>query len=365
MRVGFHDPYLEILGGGEKYLLTILEQVAREVPDPRITVFSPIRPDPARWARVGVDVEPHAFRWEAAGSLGVTRRSARLDLLVALTNHFPPLSLARRSAAIVQFPFAPLTGIRGIERRARLRSYDNLLCYSDFVREHIARRFGIRDAIVVSPPVDPPTSARRPKGRSIIAVGRFFPAADANNKKHGVLIDAFAQLHADAPDWELHLVGGCHSDAGSQRYLAELRQRAAGFPVRFHPNAEPAALEALYAEAALFWHATGFGETRPERLEHFGITTVEAMARGCVALVPALGGQLEIVTDGRNGRLWRTVDELAQASLDLIREPEQADVMRAAAIKDAGRFTTSRFRADIRRHVLDPALGGRRARTRG
>jgi glycosyltransferase involved in cell wall biosynthesis len=355
MRVGFHDPYLAILGGGEKYLLTILEQVAAEAPDAELVVYSPQRPDPARWERLGVHVGARRFRWAPAGSLGVTRRSPRLDLLVAITNHFPPLSLARRSAAIVQFPFEPATGARGIERRLRLRSYDTILCYSDFVREHIAARLGIDDAVVVSPPVDVARAEPRAKDRSIIAVGRFFPAADANNKKHGVLIDAFARLQDRAEGWHLHLAGGCHDDPGSQAYLEELRQQAAGLPVTFHPNAEPAALADLYGRAALFWHAAGHGESRPERLEHFGITTVEAMAYGCVPVVPALGGQLEIVQDRRNGRLFATVDELVAATLELIADPAGAEALRSAAVADAQRFTKERFRERIRQQVLQPA----------
>lgn len=366
MRVGFHDPYLAILGGGEKYLLTILEQVTEEDPAAEVVVFSRARPDPAHWGRLNVHVAPHAFRWIEAGSLGVTRRSVRLDLLVAITNHFPPLSLARRSAAIVQFPFDAVSpGPRGLERRVRLRSYDTILCYSEFVREHIAARLGIADAVVINPPVDTDGAEPGAKGRSIIAVGRFFPAADANHKKHGELIDAFSLLHPQAQDWQLHLVGGCHDDPGSQAYLAGLREHAADLPVSFHPNADPATLERLYAEAALFWHATGYGESQPERLEHFGITTVEAMAWGCVPVVPALGGQLEIVKDRRNGRLWQSMDELVGASLELIRDPVTAGALRAAAIGDAGRFTKARFRDQMRRHVLEPAGVGRPARTRG
>jgi glycosyltransferase involved in cell wall biosynthesis len=353
MRVGFHDPYLAILGGGEKYLLSILEQVCDETPA-EVTVLSPERPDPAAWERLGVHVAPAAFRWARSGMLGVTPRSRGLDLLVTITNHFPPLSLARRSVAIVQFPFAELSGVRGVERRLRLRSYDTILCYSEFVREHIARRLGL-DAVVIPPPVDIDVPVRGDKSRGIVAVGRFFRARDANNKKHGVLIEAFARLVAVDPGVELHLAGGCHIDPGSQAYLAALREQAAGLPVSFHPNAPSAELEALYGAASLFWHAAGHGETRPERFEHFGITTVEAMARGCVPLVPALGGQLEIVTDGRNGRLWHDIGELVAGSLELLRDPAHAATLRAAAIADAGRFSKERFRERVRRSVLAPA----------
>ena len=58
----------------------------------------------------------------------------------------------------------------------------------------------------------------------------------------------------------------------------------------------------LYSRASLFWHAAGHGQDdrrHPERLEHFGITTVEAMAHGAVPLVFPAGGPAEVVADGR------------------------------------------------------------------
>ena len=364
MRIGFHDPYLAILGGGEKYLLSILEQVCDEAPGAEVVVMSPERPDPEAWRRLGVHVDPGAIRWERTGMLGVTPKSRRLDLLVAITNHFPPLSLAKRSAVIVQFPFEPIAGLRGVERRMRLRSYDTVLCYSDFVRGHIAERLGV-GARVISPPVDTDVAVRAEKGRSIVAVGRFFPAADGNNKKHGVLIDGFRRLLEDEDDVVLHLAGGCHSDPGSQAHLADLRGQAAGLPVEFHPNASPEALEELYAGASVFWHAAGFGETQPERLEHFGITTVEAMARGCVPVVPALGGQLEIVRDGENGRLWRTIGELVDATRELLDDYVEAGRLRAAAVRDAAQFAKPRFRERMRAELLTPAGLAPPARTPG
>jgi glycosyltransferase involved in cell wall biosynthesis len=365
--VGFFNPYPSGLGGGEKYLYTMLEEAVR-TPGVRVTMFSPAPPEPDRWRELGVEVDPDAFRWRKARPLSVTPRTRGLDLFVAIANHFPPLSLARCSAAVIQFPFTrlddpagaprPLLPIRIAERRLRLRSYDTVLCYSDFVRRALAERLEIADALVVPPPVDTARAEPGPKGPSVIAVGRFFPSADGNNKKHDVLIEAFRRLSADprSAGWELHLAGGCAADPGSQAYLRDLRGLAEGLPVRFHANASAEELDRLYRGSALFWHAAGHGETRPERFEHFGITTVEAMAYGCVPLVPALGGQLEIVDDGRNGRLWRSVDELVGISGELMAGPKQAASLRAAAVRDAARFSRERFLERVRSELLEPAM---------
>jgi hypothetical protein len=99
MRFGLYDPYLHILGGGEKYVLTILEEAARHGD---VLVLSPRKPDPREWRRLNIDVAPERIRWRRATPLTVTPRIRGLDLFVTITNHFPPLSLARRSAVVVQ-----------------------------------------------------------------------------------------------------------------------------------------------------------------------------------------------------------------------------------------------------------------------
>lgn len=365
-RIGIFNPYPSGLGGGEKYLYTILEQ-AVNTPGVEVVLMSPARPDLGRWRELNVKVEPNAFRWRRAGQLSVTAHTRGLDLFVAIANHFPPLSLARRSAVIVQFPFAflrdpgglpsPLGRLRAAERRVRLRSYDTVLCYSEFVRRAIIERLEIRAPVVIPPPVDTTLSSPGQQGPNVIAVGRFFPSALGNNKKHEVLIEAFRRLREDprSAGWTLHLAGGCADDAGSQQHLRDLRLRARDLPVRFYVNAKSSELARLYASSTLFWHAAGYGETRPERFEHFGITTVEAMAYGCVPVVPALGGQPEIVADGRNGRLWRSVDELVSISAELMADPSATQALGAAAVRDAKRFSKERFVERIRAQLLEPA----------
>lgn len=353
--VGFFNPYPSGLGGGEKYLYTILEEAVR-TPGIDATLFTPQPPATESWPNLNVHVDADAFRRRRAGPLSVTPRTRGLDLFVAIANHIPPLSLARRSVAIIQFPFTDLGGtVRRLERRLRLRSYDAVLCYSDFVRQALVERLEIEHPVVLHPPVDTERATPGAKGPSVIAVGRFFPSADGNNKKHDVLIEAFRRLSADprGAGWELHLAGGCADDPGSRAYLEDLRRRAEGLSVTFHPNASSDTLDRLYASSALFWHAAGHGETRPERFEHFGITTVEAMAYGAVPIVPALGGQLEIVDDGRNGRLWHSVEELAASTAELIADPPAAARLREAAVADAARFSRERFLARVRAELLD------------
>ena len=146
----------------------------------------------------------------------------------------------------------------------------------------------------------------------ILSVGRFFGAESGHSKKQLQLVEAFRRLlDRGVAGWTLHLVGGCgEADLG---YLESVQAAAEGLPVVFHVDAPGDELEDLYARASLFWHATGLGEdpeADPQRLEHFGIATVEAMSAGVVPVVFGVAGQLEIVEDGVSGYHFDDLDEL-------------------------------------------------------
>ncbi len=362
MRIGFHNPFRGAAGGGERYLYTMLEEAVRaNLGD--VVLLAPERPDPGAWERVGVSVPPDAFAWRPTPDAELTERSRDLDLLVALTTDVPVESGARRGVAVVQFPFrarerpvervrAAVLGAMGRRRAPRaLASYERFLCYSSFAREWIERRLGVR-AEVLPPPVDPPVAApadhRRPW---IVSVGRFFRGA--HEKRQDVLIEAFRELRA--PGWELHLAGAADESAATRRWIDDLRRRAGGLPVHLHVDAPRAEVLDLYAGAALYWHAAGFGvdpRRHPERLEHFGIAPVEAMAHGAVPLVVPEGGPAEVVADGRTGRHWREVAELVARTRELIDAPDELARLRAGAVGEAARYDTARFRAAMRELFL-------------
>ncbi len=370
--IGLYNPYLAALGGGEKYFLSILEEAAR-IEQAKLTLFSPSEPDVRSWERLNVSVGRERFQWVQADDALVTDRSNGLELLVTMTNDVPVLSHARRAVAMVQFPTRPrdtpleraraaLAGITGRRRApAALASYDLFLCNSEFTREHIRRRLGV-EAMILAPPVDPPSAAGRQKQQNILAVGRFHRGE--HDKHQEVLIQAITELRStlgDGAGWTLHLVGGADQAPATQAWLRELRALAQGAPVQFHVNAGAGELAELYGTSPLFWHAAGYGEDprrHPERLEHFGIATAEAMLSGAVPLVVPRGGQAEIVSDGVNGRHWQTVAELVERSRELIDDPVTTGRLRAQAREDAKQYAKERFLDEVRRHVLKAPAGG-------
>jgi glycosyltransferase involved in cell wall biosynthesis len=353
VRIGLYDPHLATLGGGERYFLTILEEALR-LPGARVTLLSPEPPDPYAWTRLGIHVEQGAFEWQRALDPDVTAASTGLDLLFAMVNEVPPLSHAGRSVSMIQFPHRSHTGPRGRLLRAlrvsrapaALASYERFLCNSEFTRRHIRERLGV-DAVVLAPPVERPDAVRPDKAPLILAVGRFFRGRHSKNQH--VLTEAMASL--GAPGWRLVMAGGGDDPA----YVEEVRRAASGLEAEVRVDVPRDELLELYASAALFWHAAGHGQDarrHPERLEHFGIATAEAMAHGAVPLVFPAGGQGELVDDGRTGLWWRSPTELAERTRELIDDVPRHERMAAAAREEAERYSTERFRAAVRALVL-------------
>jgi glycosyltransferase involved in cell wall biosynthesis len=220
-----------------------------------------------------------------------------------------------------------------------LDSYDRVVANSAFTAGWV-RELWRRDATVLHPPV----SLRPPghKTRSILSVGRFIPTGRGHSKKQLELVQAFRRLVDDGlVDWTLHLVGGLAGPG--QEYFAQLQAAAAGYPVEVHPDASGVELSALYGQAAIYWHAAGLGEEDPERLEHFGISTVEAMSAGAVPVVVGLGGLVETVRDGVDGYLFRDLDELITRTRQLVDDERLRTRMSQSAQSRAQDFSLPAF----------------------
>ena len=193
----------------------------------------------------------------------------------------------------------------------------------------------------------------------IVAAGFFAPPDSSTGeqwsyKRHEVLIEAFKRMCDDGlRSWELHLAGHVSPHARDHAFVAALRGSAEGYPVVFHPSCPRAELEELYRHGSLFWHAAGYGanqEEHPERMEHFGMVTAEAMGWGCVPIVIARGGQTEIVEHDRSGLLWETLEQLREHTFRLATNADDRRSLAGAAVQRAQHFSMDRFRREV--HAL-------------
>ncbi|MCX5987235.1 MAG: glycosyltransferase [Chloroflexi bacterium] len=236
-----------------------------------------------------------------------------------------------------------------------LSTYDAVLPISRFTDTWLAKYWSVRGTDILYPPVDVAQfTPRASRDRIILGVGRFFQGS--HNKKHDEMIRTFGELVREGvvPGWELHLVGGSMPEARHQKYLARCRALASGLPVHLHVDAPADMLTALYERATIFWHATGFGndENRdPILFEHFGITTVEAMAAGCVPVVIGKGAQPEIVADGISGFTWTTRDAWKSRTVQVANDPALASRLRAGALMRSRDFGEDVFTAQLQEIV--------------
>ena len=230
-----------------------------------------------------------------------------------------------------------------------LDSYSLVVANSEFTQRWIDTYWDHGSEVLY-----PPVTMHAPgvKDNVILNVGRFFPADKGHSKKQLELVQAFRRLYdGGVRGWTLHLVGGC-SDAGRD-YLELVRAAASGYPVELHVNATGDELESLYARASIYWHASGYGEDaqrHPDRLEHFGISTVEAMSAGAVPVVIGLAGQLETVRHGVDGFHFQTLAGLCSLTGGLIDDEAQRARMSLSAARRARQFSVDAFGAEL--HLL-------------
>lgn len=245
----------------------------------------------------------------------------------------------------------------GAEWSRRIHSYRSTVAISEFARAWTRTRWAT-DSDVVYPPVDV-DFAPAAKEPLIVSVGRF--VTRGHHKKQLEMMTTFCGFtEAHARGWRYACIGGLNDKPENHDYFARVTHAAAACPsASVHANPDRAALRAIYSRASIFWHATGFDDqtdTRPELAEHFGMSTAEAMAAGCVPVVVNKGGQTEIVQHGETGFLWNTLDELRHYTRLLIEDDGLRRKMSCAARERAQRFSRARFVQEMSRHAgLDAA----------
>jgi glycosyltransferase involved in cell wall biosynthesis len=374
MKVGLYNPHLATLGGGEN-LQAVMADVLANVMGAQVDLLAHEDEgvDQTHLSeRFGVDLTRVGLRFVPrhtqplpgarqlslfAHNRALSNLTREYDLFIstAISSYVP--SRARRSIYLCMFPLSPGHTWRGLPRSLYFRhvisTYTRVVTISKFVETWMQRYWQVESSLLY-PPVDVSDQPRLDdKRQRILSVGRFY--AGRHNKKHRPMIEAFIRLvDQGLTGWEYHLVGGVTDAPGTHDYIADLQQLIAGYPIRLHFNATAADLGALRAQSRIFWHATGFGENQqahPEKMEHFGISTVEAMNAGLVPVVFGQGGQPEVVTHGENGFLWHTLDELVMRTRELILDPDMAAGLAARAHARSLHFGRDVFAAELRRLV--------------
>ena len=357
MKIGIFDPYLDDLGGGEKYMMTIATLLSKEND---VDVFWESQTDLDKLVeRFSLDTSrlklvPNIFSPKVSFSKRFSE-SKKYDRIIILSDGSIPV-ISSKLFIHFQQPFPNIK--RNLKNELKKKKVSAFFVNSLFTKKFIDKEFGI-DSKVIYPPVD--LKPKKIKKENIILnVGRFrvrdvtiekngikTPVGDY--KKQAVMVRVFKEMvDSGFKNWKLVIAASVNESEND--IFEEFKKQAEDYPIEFLVNKKNDDLWEIYSKAKIYWHASGYGEDlemHPEYAEHFGISTVEAMGAGVVPIVINAGGQKEIVTEGINGFLWDSLEDLKNKTLKLAKDEDLLNNLSKKAQLTSLRFSYTEFNKKI------------------
>jgi glycosyltransferase involved in cell wall biosynthesis len=213
---------------------------------------------------------------------------------------------------------------------------------SEFSRRAIVNAFGLEDIRILSPPIDIETfrnsaliindgddSERRD---IILVISRIAP-----HKKIENAIKLAKILKDNGIGSEMKIVGNLYSYFSD--YYSGLKQmiKELGLAdyVTFEINASLDQLLSIIQESRVYFH--------PMVGEHFGMSVIEAIAAGLIAVVPGEGGVTEFVSQEYQ---YNTLQHAAEIIMDVLNNVHKTEQIKIG--KDIDKFSNSHYIAGFR-----------------
>ncbi len=383
MKICLYSPYVpKHFGGGEKYFFDVavsLRELGHSVnvaiSNRTLSLYrlehKELQSDEAIYAQIASNYEKFfeislkdiVFIKTPIGSEDKWKKlwwTKQFDLMYAVTDGSLFLSLAKKNILHIQVPFT--SPQQGLLNRLKLLNWCCKNANSIFTQKIVEKSWKTSIGFVHYPMINEKNADKEillKKKKSILTVGRFFRQLHA--KKQDILINIFRDMinrgSSTVTGWKLILVGGVED----YEYVKALHEAAAGYPIEFVHQADKQALTKLYDEASIYWHAAGYGEdeaAHPEKIEHFGISTVEAMAHGCVPIVVGKGGQKEILSNFES-LTWQTSSQCREKTLEWMSKLSSVDSevikevsqLRQSLISCSQSYSPARFRSTLKKMI--------------
>ncbi len=362
-RLAFYDHALQFIGGGQKYGATIAE-VAQKNYDCTFITNKPVTIENLEdWydldlSKCDLKVVPLKIN-KKDEKINPTKANVAIDNpfskvedeilkydLVVNVNMVPAVNaLALQNIFICHFPDSLK------QNHFYVKNYDQLIANSKYTKKWIEKRWELDPDEIIYPPVDMKYDGEVKKENIILSVARF---EESGSKKQKELVKIFEKMRPEG--WKLVLAGGTMKD---NKYLERLKEmvKRRNLNVEVHENVSNSNLKKLYAQAKIFWHACGLGvneQKYPNLIEHFGMTTVEAMQNSCVPIVINGGGQREIVDHGKNGYKFKNEGQLVKFTRKIMASDELRTTLSAAAQKSSKKYEKTHFQKQFS-EILDTA----------
>lgn len=336
------SPYLDHLGGGERYMLSaasVLEKLGHQV----FFAWDNLAEITKLCNMLGINLLRPALDsrvknlYFARNPLKMYLATREFDVVVYLSDGSLPLLGGKKNLVHLQVPFH---GVGGTNLKNQLKKLllSKVIVNSRFTKKIVDQEYNINSVVVYPPVLIEKCEGINKKEKLILSVGRFEPSLNA--KRHDVMIEAFKKLRPKG--WKLVLAGA----SSSEEWVGKLKRQANDARIEFAVNATYNELASLYCRASIYWHAAGFGideGKNPELVEHFGITTAEAIGNGCIPLVVPSGGQREIVTDERLH--WTSTNELIAKTKQVITGEINASILASMPVD---RYNEQEFASSLK-----------------
>ena len=213
---------------------------------------------------------------------------------------------------------------------------------SEFSRRAIVNAFGLEDIRILSPPIDIETFRNSAliindgddseRGDIILVISRIAP-----HKKIENAIKLAKILKDNSIGSEMKIVGNLYSYFSD--YYSGLKQmiKELGLTdyVTFEINASLDRLLSIIQESRVYFH--------PMVGEHFGMSVIEAIAAGLIAVVPDEGGVTEFVSQEYQYNTLQHAAEIIMHVLNNVHKTEQIKIG-----KDIDKFSNSHYIAAFR-----------------
>lgn len=337
MKAAIYNPYLETLGGGERYTMSfasVLDELGYQVE---------------------IEWDDESILTKIQDRFGLTLPKVRVvsdikkgedyEICLWVSDGSIPMLRARKNYLHFQMPFKDVDG-RSLINRMKMFRIEKIICNSYFTKSFIDKEYA-GEKIVIYPPVATDAFKAKKKEKLIVYLGRFSQLTQTKNQD--ILVERFKSFYDSGyRDWKMILAGGI--EVGVDDYVDNLRDEADGYPIRFIESPSFSELIELLGRASIFWSAAGYDvdeNEQPDRVEHFGISTVEAMSSGAVPIVYNAGGQKEIIENEKNGFLWSDKNQLTSITKRLTKDNELLKRISKEAVKDSKIYEYDRFRAQV------------------
>lgn len=354
IRVGMYDPFLDTLGGGEKYILSIMDVFAGLGYEVNIFWDKDLSHEiKERFSFRCIDTSkylPNIFK-NNSSPLQTLRTLQTFDFFFYVTDGSYFFSGAKKNFVYAMIPDKKLYSLSLINR-LKLINYQ-FITHSLFTQKWL-KKFGIKSTVIMpyldNKLIKQDTNSFK-KEKIILSVGRFF--SHLHSKKQDLMIKAFQDLKTKSKefkDYKLILAGGLMKE--DQEYFDSLKKLANNdSSIIFEPNIKLYELYRLYRLSTYYWHFTGLGvdeEKNPELVEHFGITPLEAMASGCLTFCYSAGGPKELIIDGKNGFLFSDIDELIDKMIKL----NSNETLKEKVVNNGKQFVKENFSYQVFREKV-------------